>query len=520
MAKTKKKSKSSIQSSIKKSSIQHKIGIPYINKLKNIVKRAHPASLIFIVLIALYFSLTLSCLYQRYIWLEMKEPTDSAAFMQMSWEFLGGTPFTVTTLEHVVADYPHNFLGRQLMFTLLLFTPIFIFTSSGVPFLVLQALIITLAAIPLYLLAGRLLKNNWFALLICACYLFNPITFETFEQFGFRLETLFIPAFFAMFYFIEKDKYVPAWISLVIALLTKHNMIAFCFMLGLYYLIFDRKHRKFAIFCLCLSIGYYIIGVKVIIAKYQVSDTTAFKHFAKFGATPKEVVINLLKNPAAVFELISPLEWKYVRYIFVPAGLFALFHPVFWISLPQLAMNAILEDYHSVYCAWHWAAVTPFLFIGIVFTISWIFKKFKTSGYIRYIKYAIAAILVIDLLYNFTDYNKKVLAADKNYYYKNKNIDTIQIINQLAVIPPDASVMASGQLLWFLSAREKIYIARTEFHTDVDYVAILLPMGQAGYQNIDKYFIQELPKANSMYKKDFKVISKSPNLLILKNRKL
>ncbi len=485
------------------------------NKIIKAIKKIDPVVFILGVIILLYFSLTLSCLYQRYIYLEMKEPPDAVTFMQISWLTFNGPLFTVSTLEHVVEHFPYNYLGRQLPLTLTLFSPIFFFTSSGVPFLIIQSLAISLAAIFLYFFAERILKNKWLALFITTAYLFNIATYESFEKFGFRLETMFIPALFAMFYFLEREKYWGAGISLLFALFTKHNMIMIAFMLGLYYLIFDRKRWRFGIFCLVAAVGYYIIGVKVIISKFQLDETISFKWFADFGKTPKEVLVNMALHPGKIFATISPAELKYFRQIFIPAGFLALLHPIFWVCLPQLIMNAVMPDYHSIYCAWHWAAVIPFLFVGMVYAMKWLLAKFNQQTYLKYILFAI---LTINLFYDFAYYNKTVLAADKKFYYKRKNIDTKKIIEQLSVIEPDASVMASGQLIWFFAARENVYIARTKFHDEVDYIAVLLPMGQQGMLNIDRYLMKEIPNPDTKYLRNYTVISRSPNLIIYKRK--
>ncbi len=490
-----------------------------LNGLKKTIKKIHPATVILCLSVVIYFSITLSCLYQRYIYLEMKEPTDSAAMLQISWSILHGTPFTVSCQENGIPYYPHNFLSGQLMLTLGLFSPLFFFTSSAVPFLIIQALIVSLAAIPLYLLAERVLKSKGLALLITGIYFFNPATFESFEKFGFRVETIFMLAFFAMFYFLEKDNYIWAGVSLLFALLTKHNMIMITFMFGLYCLIFDRKRWRFGVFCLILAVSYYIIGVRMIIYKFhaggQFGESSSFYWFRDFGTTAREVLVNMLLHPGKILSNISVLEWKHVLRILTPAGFLALGHPIFWVCLPQLVMNALMPDYHSIFAAWHWAVVVPFMFAGIIYSISWLLVK---SNQNIYLKSLIFTILALGVVYNFADYNKNVLAADKRYYYKQKNVDTSKIIEQLSIIEPDASVMASGQLLWFFAARDELYISWVKFHDDVDYVVSTLPLGQRGYGNIDQNLMKELPNPNSQYYKKFKVISQTPNLIILKNR--
>ncbi len=488
-------------------------------------KDVHPAVFTLWILVLAYFIITFSCLYQRYTNFQIRIPHDSAAMIQVSWSIVKGVPFTVSVPEygeehsawfkyHGVGKGPHNMLGTQLMLSLAFFSPIFFFTSSAMPFLIIQALIVSLAAIPLYSFADQKLKNKWLALLIAAAYLLNPATYTSFEKFGFRVETLFIPAFFSMFYFLERKKIQYAVISMLIALLTKHNIIPIVFMLGLYFLIIDRKHQRFGVYCLAAAVIYYLIAVKLIFNHFQTYKAASFYHFADFGDSPGAVFINMMSHPEKIIAAISPKEWGNMFHILFPTGFLALLHPVFWACLPQLILNAVLKDYHSIYGAWHWAVVVPFIFVGVTCTIKWILVKSNT-------KYIVFAVLISGLVYNLFDYNKTVLAMSSTFPYKKQNIDTSKIIEQLSIIEPDASVMTSGQLLWFFITRDKVYNAYVRFHDEVKYIVILKPYGEnwhVWYSPFDRFLLKETNDPDSKYLKKFKEVSRSPYLVILKNR--
>lgn len=469
-------------------------------------------------IILVHFLITYHTLYARYIFFEMREPTDSATYMQVSWSIIYGSPFTISIQENLIGYFPYNFLGDQLMLTLSLFSPFLLFTSSGLIFLVIQPLIISLGSVFLYKFACSKLKNSWLPLLIITCYLFNPATFLSFQYFGFRVETLFIPCIFAMFFFIEKNNYLSASISLLLVLLTKHNAIAISFMLGLYFFVFHRKQWRFGLFCLVATVVYYIVGIEVIMSHFQENQVAHFKHFAQFGSTPVEAVVNMIRSPDKIFSLISQQEMAHIGLILFPAGFLSLFSPVFWISSPQLVMNAVLPDYHSIFCGWHWALVVPFIFVGMISTIHWILNKSRNN---QYVKYLIATLLIIGLFVHLTEFNKLVLEEEDKFYFKQNNTNTSKIIDLLSVIEADASVMVSGQLLWFFFDRDQVYTSRVKFHDDVDYVAILLPIGMPHYRNIDRYLIEEVQEeaqiGNSRFRK-FDVIVRDRNLIILKHK--
>ena len=477
--------------------------------------------LIFCFVLVLHFCITYYSLYTRYIFFEMREPHDSASYIQAVWSIFNGSPFTITTQEHWVDYFPYNLLSDQLYFTLALFSPLSLFEYSGLIFLVLQVLIISLGGIFLYGFACLKLKNRWLSLLITIGYFFNPATFLSFQHFGFRPETIFIPLFFAMFFFLEKSKFLPASICLILALLTKHNSIPVVFLLGVYFFIFRRSQWKFGMFCIMASISYYIVGVEIIMKHFQDDPVRHFKHFAVFGDTPLSAVINMIQNPVKVLSLVSETEVAHIKLMLASVSFLSLFNPVFWVVLPQLIMNAVLSDYLSIYGGWHGALVVPFIFVGSVLTIRWLQDRFKNRKYI--VQVTIASLLIIGLFVHLNYYKAWVLDAEKRFFLKRSNLDTSEIIKTFSIIEPDASLMVSSNILWFFANRAEVYISRVRFHEDVDYIVMLTPLylAEDRPQVSDKYLLEEWTKSESnIYSKldQFERIVNSRNLQIFKRK--
>jgi uncharacterized membrane protein len=446
----------------------------------------------------------------------MKEPTDSAAYMQVAWSFLHWPPYTVTMQENLIHHFPLNFLGDQLMWTLALFSPLYLLPSPPVMFLITQVLIICTGAILLYRITSRRLSDPLLALLIATCYLFNPATFLSFADFGFRAETLFIPLTFAIFLFVEKGRPLCAGLALTAFLLTKHNAIPVAVLLGLYFMVFHREQRRFGLFCILAAAAYYVIGVDFVMSHLQENPTAHFKHFARFGNTPGAALMNMAAHPGQIVAMISAAKLNYFIRIVFPAGFLALLSPSFWICSSELLINAVLPEYHSIFCGWHWSLVVPFIFLGMVATMHWILKK---SGSPPYLKYLFASILVFQLVLNISDIGGKILNDPENFYFREKNIDTQKLTEHLSSIDPSASVMASSQLLWFFSDRRHIYNARVKFHDEVDYIAILWPMNISDYGNIDKFLLEELQRDPAESKlNQFVVTVRDPNLVLLKHK--
>ncbi|MFC1831016.1 DUF2079 domain-containing protein [Thermodesulfobacteriota bacterium] len=447
----------------------------------------------------------------------MRESGDSAVYMQVSWSILNGSPFTTSIFEHL-PRIPQNFLGEQLAFTLSLFSPLTILHNSGILFLCIQIIIIVTAAIYLFLLSILHMENRWIPLLIILCFLFNTATVLSFSHFGFRVETLFIPCIIAIFYYITKEKYVPATIALLLTLLTKHNSIGVVLMMGLYFLIISRKHWKYGIFCVVLSITYYFIGVEFIMTSFQINPQGHFKHFDDFGGTALEAFGNIILHPSLVFNQLTEVKIGHILSIVLPAGLLAIFTPVFWISLPQLIMNMVITDYHAVFCGWHWALVVPYLFIALVYSISFLLRLAEHKTYNRFVVSSIIILLLADISFKLIQYDKNVLLRLERITESRESVSIGRVNEKLSTIPDSASLMVSGNLLWFTFARQEVYTSDRLFHADVDYIAVLFPTNTLNHK--DKHL---LPEINNFFKlkksklDDFTVIYHDNELIIFQN---
>ncbi len=478
----------------------------------------NPYLCVLLFVLVLHFALTFTALYNRYVSFEMWEPVDSSAYMQISWSIVHGSPFTTSIQERWVSYAQHNFLGDQLIFTLSLFSPLLIFTTSGVLFLIVQTVIISLGAVFLYAYANRKLGSPALSVVVATCYLFHAATFLSFHFFGFRVETLFIPFIVAVFYFAETKRHILASVFLLLTLLTKHNAIPVVFMIGVYFVAFNRGNRRFGLFSMCVALIYYLVGVEWIMGHFQQDPVAHFKHFARFGPTPWQALSHLILHPSIVISEISKQEMSHFLMIFAPYGFLAVFSPVFWISFFQLLILSLLDDYQSMFCGWHWALVVPFIFLGMTATVAWVRKR---TGNHKMATSALVAVLAGGLLFHLSLYNQHILQADKQFHFKARGVDFEQVMAGLSGIEKDASVMASGQLLWYLYDRERIFHAAERFHDDVDYVAVLVPFDYPHYRNTDRNLSLELKKKlrNQKSKLDaFDLVHRSDNLLVFKNR--
>jgi uncharacterized membrane protein len=184
--------------------------------------------LVLIAIMAAYCILFIALEYRRYIYLEVWFPHDSAADFQTMWSALHGQFFT-STIHEYLKPVPHNVLGDQLCFTLLLWLPFWEVFKTPVVFLVLQVLVMASGAVPMFLLSRDRLKWSGMSLILAGTFLFNSLSYGTYLRFGFRAETIQVPLLLWAFLFIKREKFLAALPFLLLTLLTKHDAVIILF---------------------------------------------------------------------------------------------------------------------------------------------------------------------------------------------------------------------------------------------------------------------------------------------------
>lgn len=487
--------------------------------MTNIIKN-NPATIAFYALLLSLGGVLYYYLYLRYIGFSLREVGDSTTYMQVAWSVLNSTNFTMSINESFISYFPNNFLGDQLILILAFLSPLLMLSTSGELFLVVQVAIIISAGALLYHYSNQNLHDQKMAFLIALTYLVNVGTLATFMDFGFRAETFFIPLIFGVFLSLHNHKKVLAGFLLILVLITKHNSIPILFLLGCYFLFFKRENWKIGFFCIFSSVLYYFVGVKGLMGSLQENPIAHYKHFSQFGATPAEAVWKMISEPSLVLEMISENELRFFMTTLAPLGFLCLISPLFYIAAPQLLMTVVLKDYHSVFCGWHMALIIPWVFLGTVWTVEKILKT-KSASVIRYTLYFL---LIFQTMFHVKiGYDKFFpIIANQNTQEISEKFQRISSV--MAEIPDNKSLMVSAQLLWHAYDRERVYMSRTRFHEEVDYIALHLPVnGDRHYANQDRNILREMRLAMSDKPSKFDnffIKYQTSEIVLLQNKKL
>ncbi len=211
-----------------------------------------------------------------------------------------------------------NHLGVHTSFIYLLLVPLYVLVPRAETLLWAQSVLLALAALPLFLLARKLLESNAAALLVSALYLLHPaIQGANFYDFH---ELAFAPLlFFAAAYALETNSTLLLWTSALLLLLVKEDCAFVVGSLGVVALM-DRRVRTGV-----LLIGGAAIALGlfqgIIIPHYAGGESSFSWYFSAMippGEGPLGLLQTLFLNP--FYAIRTALSWQKARYILETLG--------------------------------------------------------------------------------------------------------------------------------------------------------------------------------------------------------
>lgn len=321
-----------------------------------------------IVMLVLYNAFVIPFVLFRYYSFKFKSPDDFAIFNQAIFNTVHGDPLATTCPGYIYKNW--NLLADHFSFLPLLLAPIYYFFQDASTLLVIQVLVISLGAIPIYFISIGRLKNKWLGLSISAVYLLYPlITKSCFSE---PRQDYFIMLFLLFaFWSLENQS---RWLLLVfisLTLLCKENAFIYTFFLG-FYIIFKKNFKRHI--CIGMLIILFSALWGILSWKYFMPY---FREYAGEGVTAYDWynIGSVLNNPFSLHDVWTCGNRVFLSFVdFTKTlGCIPLFSPVLVLGIASFMENAFGvfaygPDY--VKCIWHYAAFIPFLFTAYIFAIN------------------------------------------------------------------------------------------------------------------------------------------------------
>ncbi len=383
---------------------------------------------------------------------------DLAIYDQIIWNSANGR----LLLSSIMGDC--NSLGNHFEPVLLLLAPFYrIFPDVGFLFAV-QALALSSALVPLYLISRRLLGARIMVFGALAAY-FLSRGIQGAGMFEFHPDCFLPTLLLYAYYFLITDRgRGTLWMCLAM-LLCKENAAFLVLGLGMF-AVTRREQRRFGILLSAAAFFYWVVVTRAIMPFFSCrggSGQYQYYSWLPFGPSLKDNLAAFAGDPAGFimlffdgaragyyFQLLGPtgflalLSPPHFALFMLPAGIFVLG------SFGHLGLLNIMAQYS--------AHTVPAVFIAAVNGLAFLRKKLslKFPGYEK----RCALILSLYLVLCAAGFYGKTSGHRMDKFIRaGKVIGAKDITKALAAnIPPDASVTSTVNISAHLSHRRKLYL--------------------------------------------------------------
>uniref|UniRef100_A0A832H503 DUF2079 domain-containing protein n=1 Tax=Oscillatoriales cyanobacterium SpSt-402 TaxID=2282168 RepID=A0A832H503_9CYAN len=234
--------------------------------------------------------------------------------------------------------------------------------------LAVQAIALSLGAVPLYYLACDAGLKEGQAIAIAAAYLLHPLIFNL-NLFDFHPEVIALPLLLTSVLAARRHQIGWFILCLVVILGCRDALSLTVAAMGVWLVLFE-KQRVYGAIALMLGIAWLLIATQVIIPMFRPGGVESVWRFAYLGNSLPEIALNLVLKPHLVLSALFTLKnLEYLALLFLPFvwGLSVSHLAPLVVIAPTLAMNLLstMESQKDLLHQYSLPAL-PFLFIAAI----------------------------------------------------------------------------------------------------------------------------------------------------------
>jgi len=375
---------------------------------------------------------------------------DMAAFEQMMWHSSHGRLFHVTGMLVMGQHKPMNMLAIHSSFFWIFLMPFYVVVPGMGTLIFLQSAALGLAAVPMYLIARWVVRDEWAAVLLATAFiLMPPIVSQHVNQVE---EPSFLPVLllFVVYFFLQ-HKFRPFLVMALVSCLNRENVPLAIAMFGLWALI-ERRHWKWVIAPMALGAAYFTLVIYVIMPYFrQDQPWHVTRQYAHLGDGALGIVTNLFAQPQLlVAQLFNFENLHYLIFLVQPMGwILPLVNPAAVIALPDLAANMLSSNSALRVIPWHYNLITgAALFVSLILTLRKVSDWLQQRGAGQRCAQVIGAVFVVLSLAHW------FLWLQPQVYHRLPRHDALE--RAITVVPPEKSVVVPIRLIGHVAARESV----------------------------------------------------------------
>ena len=390
-------------------------------------------------------------------------------------------PYSTVTFKLDLADR-----FRPIMLAI---STVYWFAENERVLLVLQAVVLSAAVFPIWLLASKKLPAA-LALLVAFLYL-DFIGIGAANAFDFH-EMAFLPLFLGfLFYFLEREKWRAYFMMVLLSLSVREHVGFLVATLG-FYILAVKRNPTIAAITFFLGLAWSILSIAVVMPAL---GQTYYASFLGRGESLGEALLTYWRSPLLAFNsFFTPFEK--VETLFWSLFSFGLM-PIFGLALAPTILFQFASRFLDLAHPIRW---TLFFHYSVELAVILAVATISGLGFLlgKLAKYRqVASLLFIFLAGTHLISNVVLDAPLKNllkiqFWQEQPWMQDTRLV--LSMVPTNASVESQNNLLPHLSHRREIYIL--PIIRDADYIVFDLHPGQNDWN----FYTDNLEKARAQFK--------------------
>jgi uncharacterized membrane protein len=290
---------------------------------------------------------------------------DLGNMVQAVWSTAHGHPLTMTDLHGEQISR----LAAHVDPILVLFAPLWWLWPSPHMLLVVQACVVALGAIPVFLLARKHLGSSRAALGFGLAYLLYPATgWLTLNEF--HPVALATPLLLFAFWYLDEDRLLPFALFAIAAATCKEEIALVVAGFGIWYALAHRRRVAGAAIA-GVGAAWAAIAIAVVIPHFNAgAESDFYGRYSEVGGSAGGILKTALTHPLRIAEAaFSARDLHYLLELVAPLAALCLLAPLVLVAaLPELAINLLSSTTTQTSIHFHYTAgLIPPLVIAAIF---------------------------------------------------------------------------------------------------------------------------------------------------------